>query len=378
MIRVTYLVDAPYVGGAELYVARLAGGLDRARFSPSVIMSANETDNSLSGWARALETRAIPVVRVPMRLPFHPADAARIHRALVRLSPDVAHVNMPGPYSGQTGLLAPIARLAGARVVVTEHLPMVARLWKRALVKRAAVRFVDAAVTMTRANADLLVSRQGYPRGRVRVVANGVPRGYGSTSDARAAWGLEPAVLGFVFVGTLLPHKGLQDALSALSSLMGHPWRLLVVGTGPEEGACRHLAARTGVADRVTFLGHRAPDEVERIVGACDALVLPSSVEGLPYVILEAMACAKPVVSTTAYGIPEAVVEGETGFLVAPGDVDALGRALQVLLRDSELRSRMGRAARTRFEERFTLERQLATMEDLYRELATGRPGQPR
>jgi glycosyltransferase involved in cell wall biosynthesis len=148
-----------------------------------------------------------------------------------------------------------------------------------------------------------------------------------------------------------------------------------VVGSGPDEAGARLLAVRRGVSDRVVFLGRRTPDDVERIVGACDALVLPSEVEGLPYVILEAMALSKPVVATRVYGIPEVVHDGETGLLVLPGNVDELSRALRTVIENADLRARMGRAGRVRFEECFTLERQLADMSALYRELATGKKG---
>ena len=377
MIRVVYTVDAPFLGGAEHYVARLATGLDRLRFSPAVVMRSNDVDDSLLAWAAELESSGIPVTRVRMRLPFRPGDAVPIYRALAAFEPDVVHVNMPGPYSAQMGLLAPLARLAGARVVVTEHLPMVPRLWKRDLVKRLAVGFVDAAVTMTRANAELMVNRQGFPRRRVRVVENGVRAAFGTRegdSNARADLGLEASTVAFVFVGNLIEHKGLRRVIEALSSL-ATGWRLVVVGSGPEAGAARALVSRLGVSARVVFLGQCSAEQVERVVAACDVLVLPSAVEGLPYVILEAMACAKPVVSSRVFGIPEAVVEGETGLLVSPDDVAGLAAALHTLAADSALRARMGRAGRVRFEERFTLERQLRVMSSLYRELLTGERG---
>lgn len=375
MIRIVYTVDAPFLGGAEHYVARLATGLDPRAFRAAVVMRSNDADASLDLWADDLVSKGIPVVRVPMRLPFRPGDAVGIFRAIANFEPNVVHVNMPGPYTGQTGLLAPIARAAGARVVVTEHLPMVERLWKRAAVKRLAIRSVDLAVTMTNANANLLVARQGYRRERVRVVSNGVPFAYGTgprEAEVRSRLVLEADTVSILFVGNLIPHKGLQLAIEALSMSPSQPWRLLVVGSGPDEANAKLLAMRRGVADRVTFLGRRDAGEVERIVGACDVLVLPSSVEGLPYVILEAMACGKPVVSTRAYGIPEAVVDGETGLLVAPGDAGELGRALRAVIADRALRERMGRAGRARFEERFTLERQLAVMSSLYREVLAG------
>jgi glycosyltransferase involved in cell wall biosynthesis len=140
-----------------------------------------------------------------------------------------------------------------------------------------------------------------------------------------------------------------------------------------DEAVARLLAERHGVADRVVFMGRRGPEAVARIVGACDALVLPSEVEGLPYVILEAMALSKAVVATRVYGIPEAVHDGETGLLVAPGNVAELASALRTVIENSGLRERMGRAGRARFEESFTLERQLAEMATLYRALLHGK-----
>jgi glycosyltransferase involved in cell wall biosynthesis len=275
------------------------------------------------------------------------------------------------------GLLAPIGRWAGARVVVTEHLPMVERLWKRALVKRAAIRFVDSAVTMSLANADYLAHRQGFDPGRIRVVRNGVPWAYGTAVNdvegIRREIGLQTHEVAFLFVGNLLPHKGLLVTIEALSNLRALPWRLVVVGSGPDEAAARLLARQHGVGNRVVFLGRRAPEVVERIVGACDALVLPSQVEGLPYVVLEAMASSKPVVATRVYGIPEAVSDGETGLLVTPGDVTELTHALRTVVENAGLRERMGRAGRARFEECFTLERQLAEMAVLYRALVEGK-----
>ncbi|HEU4929309.1 MAG TPA: glycosyltransferase family 4 protein [Candidatus Krumholzibacteria bacterium] len=375
MIRVVFTVDAPFLGGAEHYVARLATGLDRLRFAPAVVMRSNDVDESLLAWAAELESSGIPVSRVRMRLPFRPGDAVPIYRALAAFDPDVVHVNMPGPYSAQMGLLAPLARLAGARVVVTEHLPMVPRLWKRDVVKRIGVGFVDAAVTMTRANAELLVRRQGFPRRRVRVIENGVPASFGTRmgdSNARAELGIEAGVVAFVFVGNLIEHKGLRRVIEALSRLAA-AWRLVVAGAGPDADPARDLAARLGVTERVVFLGRCSSEHVERVMAAGDVLVLPSAVEGLPYVILEAMACGKPVVSSRVFGIPEAVMEGETGLLVAPDDVAGLAEALRMLAADPALRERMGRAGRDRFERHFTLERQIRAMSSLYRELVTGR-----
>lgn len=366
MIRVCFAVDAPFLGGAEYYVSRLAAGLDRRRFSASVLLREGDGGAGLAEWAAGLESDGIAVTRVPMRLPWRVDDAPRIWRAFDRISPHVVHVNMPGPYSGQTGLLAPLARAAGARVVTTEHLPMVAPLWKRAAVKRLALRFVDVAVTMTRVNAALLVDRQGVRPDRVRVVANGVFEHFGAGTPVAREAGVV-----FAFVGNMIAHKGLSVTLEALSMLHSE-WRLVVAGEGPDESRCRDLAARLGVSSRVTFLGRQHAGEIESLLRRVHALVLPSEMEGLPYVILEAMASSLPVVASNVYGIPEAVVDGETGLLVPPRDAPALALALERIAGDAELRARMGVRARTRFENLFTLARQVETMSALYENLVNG------
>jgi hypothetical protein len=161
VIRVCYVVDAPFLGGAELYVSRLAGALNKREFSATVLMRRDARDPRLVQWADELRAGGTDVHAIPMRLPFAPLDAWHLFRALDSVAPHVVHVNMPGPYDGQFGLVLPIARATGARTVVTEHLPMVEYLWKRAALKRAAYRFLDLAVTMTEANARLVAERQG-------------------------------------------------------------------------------------------------------------------------------------------------------------------------------------------------------------------------
>jgi glycosyltransferase involved in cell wall biosynthesis len=369
VIRLCYTVDAPFLGGAEYYVSRLATALDRNRFSVSLLMGDGGT-GALEDWAAGLVAEGIPVVRTPMRLPWRLDDAPRLWRALDRLGPHVVHVNMPGPYSGQNALLAPIARAAGARVVTTEHLPMVAPLWKRRALKQLALRSVDVAVTMTQANASCLVERQRIAAERVRVVPNGVRRSLGENRHARR--GNDEVV--WLFVGNIIAHKGLHTTLEALS-MVRPGWRLRVIGAGPDEARCRELTERLGLTPRVTFFGRQSPAEVERHLATADALVLPSAMEGLPYVILEAMASSLPVVAGDVYGIPEVVVDGETGFLVPPEDAPALAQALTRVIESAPLRARLGTNARRRFEERFTLERQVEAMSTIYERLARGLPG---
>ena len=375
MIRICYVVDAPFLGGAELYISRLISALDRGAFTTSVLMRRDVRDARLVEWADALRGRGTGVVSVPMRLPWVPADAWRIYRALDALAPHIVHVNVPGPYDGQFGLVLPIARATGARTVVTEHLPMVPPLWKRALVKRIGYRALDVAVTMTRANAGYLIEKQGVPSRKVRVVANGIPRAFGAVENAaQRRWelGLKDSQVLVAYVGNILPHKGLRRLIEAMSRAGSRAsLHLVVAGTGSDEAACRQLAADRGLAAQVTFSGWLSTVETEALLAACDVVALPSQWEGLPYVLLEAMACARPVIAGRVFGIPEVVDDGVTGVLVDPLRIDEIAHALD-RLGDTALREKMGAAARTRFERLFTLEIQAARMQALYRSLVNG------
>ena len=377
MIRICYVVDAPFLGGAEMYISRLACALDGRRFSASLLMKAGGGDPQLGAWAARLRADGIAVFEAPMRLPFHPGDAAGVWRHFESHAPHIVHVNVPGPYDGQMGLVLPIARASGARTVVTEHLPMVTPLWKRAAVKRLAYRSLDLAVTMTRSNAKFLCEWQGAPASRVRVVPNGVARSFGAdpVTGRSRRWelGLRDHNVVVGYVGNILPHKGLRRLIEAVSrSAHRDVFYLLVVGSGPDEPACRQLALDRGLSDRIKFLGWQSYDEAEQILGACDLLALPSSIEGLPYVVLEAMASRLPVLAGRVYGIPEVVDDGVTGILVDPGSVEEIAAGLDRLAGDSALRAAMGGAGRARFERDFTLERQAGRMEQLYESLLHG------
>jgi len=117
----------------------------------------------------------------------------------------------------------------------------------------------------------------------------------------------------------------------------------------------------------VHFLGYRA--DVGALLSECDALVLPSTLEATPYVIIEAMASGLPVVASNVYGIPEIVRDGETGILVDSGARDDIVRAIVSLARDRDRGARMGRAARKRYEEMFRIDRCVEETQAVYRDL---------
>ena len=158
--------------------------------------------------------------------------------------------------------------------------------------------------------------------------------------------GVEEAVVGTV--GWLLPIKGPTYLMAA----MGQVWvkkpdvRMMFVGKGELETELKTMARSMGAGDKTLFTGWR--DDAHEIMPVFDIFVLPSLNEGMGRVIVEAMAAGKPVVASNTGGIPDLVIDGETGFLVEPGDPAGLASAINKLLEDPDLRSKMGQAGRKR------------------------------
>lgn len=144
-----------------------------------------------------------------------------------------------------------------------------------------------------------------------------------------------------LFVGRLASGKGLFDLLSAMERLVaGHNVELLLAGDGEEQAAVETAIAERDLDEMVSLLGYR--EDVPGLMAASDVFVLPSYREGTPRVVTEALAAGLPVVATDIAGLPDQVTDGETGYLIEPGNIDALTERLDRLVGDPELRAWMG------------------------------------
>jgi glycosyltransferase involved in cell wall biosynthesis len=160
--------------------------------------------------------------------------------------------------------------------------------------------------------------------------------------------------LRLLFVGRLVHQKGLDVLVRALAKLPPSlSWQLDLAGDGPEWTTLAGLAGRFNIADRVHVRGWMDKAALPALYRSADVFVLPSRDEGMPNALLEAMACGLPVIGTRIAGTSEAVVDGATGLLVPPEDVDALTAAIETIAADAQRRAAMGRASRTRAEAHF-------------------------
>jgi rhamnosyl/mannosyltransferase len=180
-----------------------------------------------------------------------------------------------------------------------------------------------------------------------------------------------------LFVGRLVPYKGVDVLLKALPGLDAE---VVIIGDGPLRNSLEALARELGVTDRARFLGEVATDELLAWYQACDVFVLPSVTrqETFGMVQLEAMVCARPVVSTSlGTGVSWVNQHEYTGLIVQPGDVDDLHQALARLLGDPQLRQRLGAGARARVLSQFTAERMCSTTRTLYQEIVPPQASAP-
>ena len=274
---------------------------------------------------------------------------------------------------GTDGLKAlPLARRLGVPLLTTLHGYDVARSrralllsgrpsWLRyALRERALQQGGELFLAVSEALRRQAIAR-GYPAARTVVHYNGV-----DLAGFPAGPGAPDTIL---FVGRLVEKKGVEILLRAFAVVRrkSPSASLIIIGDGPLRGRLERLAGES-----VRFLGLQDPAVIGEWMRRSTVLAAPSvtasdgDAEGLPTVIIEAAASALPAIGTDHSGIPEAIVDGETGFIVPERDAEGLAARLTTILADRAQRDRMGAAARTLAEKRFDLARQMKRLEEIY------------
>jgi L-malate glycosyltransferase len=351
-------------GGTERLVVELVRRL-RSELSMAVCCLDEE-----GSWGEGLRREDVGVTALRRREGFQPQLGHAIARIAAQHGARVVHCHHYSPF-----VYASIARLwsPDLRIIFTEHgrLSDAPPSAKRRTANRVLAHAPREVVTVSSELKQHLVA-EGFPTGKVSVIYNGIDVGGVPGAEMCARVRRELGVAdNAVVVGTVArldPVKDLQTLIRAvgqqgLQGLQPPPMVLLVIGDGSERARLEASAREVGAESYVRFLGHR--EDARDLLAACDIYANSSISEGISLTILEAMAAGLPVVATHVGGTPE-IVDTTCGRLVPSRDADALARTLAALAADATLRQTLGRAARARVEQRFTLDRMVREYRDAY------------
>jgi len=349
-LRILQIITPRRFSGAERVCAQLCEGLQRR--GHEVLVATKPVPDFMGDLAR----RGVAIENVRVQNKFDFSRPLAIARVIRRFRADIVHTHLSTASQwGMTG-----AYLAGVPSVAHVH-AMSRAIW-----------YIWATHTIACAEAvrEYLI-RQGRPPERISTVYNAVdlpaPGGL-DPAEARLRLGIPADARLIAVAAHLSPKKGIHVLLRSLAALRPRfpDVHCAVMGEGGYRGALERLADELGVAACVHFAGFR--DDAREIMGAADVVCLPSvRGEGLPLCVLEGSVRSRPVVATELGGVRESVLDGESGFVVAPGDPQELADRLGVLLADADLRERMGRAGRALVLSRFNLEGQVMGVEAVYR-----------
>lgn len=229
----------------------------------------------------------------------------------------------------------------------------------------------SAIITVCERDRMLAVEKGIAPLNKLRTIHNGMPSlDRYSVVKERSLDGKTPVL---VMVARFEEQKDHRTLILALELLKYNEWLLRLVGDGPLLEDVKKLAQEKGISDRIEYLGRRK--DVPEILRESDVFILSTKWEGFPRSILEAMRAALPVVASRVAGIPESVIDSETGYLVPVGDHILLSERIRKLLDSQSLRERFGKNARKKFLNDFTFERMAEQTLSVYQEVLFERYG---
>jgi glycosyltransferase involved in cell wall biosynthesis len=317
--------------------------------------------------------RGLPVLAANVAGYFHPGAIRLLRRCIADRKIDIVHSHL----SRDLATLVP-ALFPGRRIPLLLSKRVGSAISKRDPLHRLTYARVDMVLAVSSVIHQNVLDTTPVPPQRVMTLHDAIDTKQfspGRFRDAiRTELRLSPADLVVGFVGRFSPGKGLEELLDASARLRGTSVRFHVVIVGEasfgEEAYGEHVrreCADLGLEDMVTFTGFR-PD-IPAVLAAFDIFAFPSHAESFGVALIEAMAMELPVVSTNCDGVLDIVVDGETGLFVHPREGGELASALDRLIRDGDLRQKLGQAGRRRVEMLFDRNTQMDRLEMIYRDL---------
>ena len=375
-IAVLHILEAT-TGGTRRHLMDLVTHLDRDRFSPSVICSTLR-DPAILDDIRCLREAGIPVCVIQMVRAISPIRDLlaflRMRRHIKRHSYTLVHT-----HSSKAGFLGRLAARV-CRVPVVVHTPHVfafqmdvsrARRALYSCLERFAARLTDRIICVCQSEREEALARRLAPAAKLTVIENGIPpptagEEIASRAELLAGIGIEAEGLVVGTIGRYTAQKGQPYLIRAAKRVIARfpKTQFLIMGDGETHGELRRLT--TALALDAQCRLRPVPADTRPCHAAFDIFVLPSLWEGSPYTLLDAMAAGRAIVATRVGGVPEMIEHGVSGLLVPARDPEALANGIISLLEDTEMRKRLGGAAREAACGRYALADMVRKVENLY------------
>ncbi len=355
-IKIAYVVPALDAGGAERFILDLINNLDRAVFSPTLILF----DHGGFFVAEA-EAAGIDLVILKKRFKFDPINFCQLRRALKRLRPSIVHTQLGGDLYGRLA-----ARMLHIPVIVSTEQnvqPRESGLMRR--LKAWTGKWANQVVAISRAVKADMEKRYSLPAAKTRVIYNGLEIKKFLLEERRPVGA--KIILGSL--GRLTPQKNYSLLLGALAKLPLINWECRLAGEGELRPQLEAQIKELNLTDKVRLVGLKR--NVKEFLSDLDIFVLPSSWEGLGIVLLEAGLAGLPVVASDVDGIKEIISDGDNGRLFVSGNVADLAAKLEDFIKNinqPEIK-RLGDNLRASVKERFDIRNIVNQYQDLYQEL---------
>lgn len=371
--RVLFVITTSDFGGTESFLWHLVSRLDRQRFTPIVctLCPPGQIGESIAA-------SGVRVISLDMAARARPGELISGLRRLARLI-DEQEIDLVQPLLYRANMLAVLsARLARRKPLVVSGQrslnPRGARL--TVLGVQLTRRLAHQIVAVSPAVRDEIARLEKIDPDKIEIIRNGVDTDAFAPGDrerARETWKVPSTALVIGAVGRLTTTKGFDHLLHALALLAarGQRCELLIAGSGPEEERLAALAHELDLVAAVRLVGFHV--DLRSFYSALDIFALTSLAEGSPNALLEAMSSGCAVVATAVGGVLDIVAPEENGLLVPASDPASLAATLERLATDAPLRQRLGRGARQRVEEHFSVTRMVRHHAELYGRLLAAR-----
>ena len=362
---IVHLVTSLEVGGAQHNMLLGLPNLDPTRYKHILISIMDRMQMK-----QQFQQAGVEVHSLDLRKKTDVTAALRLRSLLNTIRPDILHTYLiHGNVLGRI-----VGRLTGVPTIIGSELTIgqAGRIGK--LATKLTNPLTDAVEVNSETGGKSVIANLGVPEEKIEVILPGLDLDAFGQTDQRVQTrndiGVDDNEHLVLYIGRLRAVKGVEFGIRAVAKAFKQnpKMKLALAGEGDQRKQLEALSAELGIENNVKFLGARK--DLPNVLSACDSVIMPSLTEGFPRVAIEAMASSKPVIATNVGGVPEAIIDGQSGILVPSKDVEAMTDALISVSTNFELAKRLGVAARQRTEHRFAASNYVARLDEMYRRLA--------